>query len=268
LPAVSVIIPAYNAAQYIEAAVQSMLQQTLQDIEIIIVDDASTDDTVAVVESIPDDRIILLQNDINLGVALSLNRAIQQCKAQLIARMDADDVSHSERLQVQVDYLNDHPELAAVDVLQQYMDDNGVGLNRTNEVITGSARIRKIMPWRNCLGHPSIMYRAEIVRKYKYRQIVYEDYDLWLRILNDGLEIDKLLRPLLAFRMHASSITARAQKINIHFSNIVKTKRYYLSNLSFRQRLSMFNINVMLSLIKDGATWYFKRLKNLVQNRP
>ena len=155
-------MPAYNAAAHIAEAINSILQQTLQEFELIVVDDASSDDTAAVVNAIVDPRIKLFTNETNLGVALSLNKALKACTAPLIARMDADDIALPNRLEVQAEYLEAYSNVTAVDVLQQYIDENGRHLDKTNEVISGPGVITKVLPWRNCLGHPSIMYREDV----------------------------------------------------------------------------------------------------------
>ncbi len=260
-------MPAYNAAAHVAEAIHSILQQSLQDFELIVVDDASTDDTAAVVNAIVDPRINLLRNETNKGVAFSLNKALQACTAPLIARMDADDIALPNRLEVQASFLEAHNHVTVVDVLQQYIDEDGSQLNKTNEVISGPDAIAGILPWRNCLGHPSVMYRADVISQYNYRQIVYEDYDLWLRLVNDGYAIEKLLQPLLLFRVHQSSITAKAARVNRHFKHIADTKWYYLSKLQVREYFRWFNIKVMIGCMQDYCTFCYKKLRQkLVAN--
>ncbi len=120
--AISVILPVYNAMPYLQEAVESILQQTLRDFELIIIDDASTDGSVAYVESLSDPRIIFLRNDINSGAAAARNQAMALARAPYIAFMDADDISAPQRLEKQKAYLDTHPQHIAVSARVHYLN--------------------------------------------------------------------------------------------------------------------------------------------------
>lgn len=111
-PKISVIMPAYNAEQYISEAIESILNQTYSNFEFIIIDDGSTDRTVEMVQSYSDPRIRFVQNEHNLGVAATLNRGLKLATGEYIARMDADDIALRERFGKQVSFLDMHPEIA------------------------------------------------------------------------------------------------------------------------------------------------------------
>ena len=102
---ITVIIPAYNSASLIKEAIDSILQQSYRDIELIIINDGSTDNTESIIRSFKDDRIKLVNNSSNQGIVYSLNKAVALAQGQYIARMDADDVSNIDRLSIQLDYL-------------------------------------------------------------------------------------------------------------------------------------------------------------------
>ncbi|MBK7430445.1 MAG: glycosyltransferase family 2 protein [Bacteroidetes bacterium] len=112
VPVVSVIMPVYNTGKYLAAAIASVLGQTFSDFELIILNDGSTDDSETVVKNFTDPRIIYLKNERNLGLIATLNTALSQCKGEFIARMDGDDICHSERLAAQLRFLNAHPEIS------------------------------------------------------------------------------------------------------------------------------------------------------------
>ena len=97
----SVLMPVYNAEKFLAEAIDSILQQSFSDFEFIIIDDCSTDSSVAIIESYKDVRIRLYRNDSNSGISYSLNRGIELATTELIARMDADDVSYPQRMQIQ-----------------------------------------------------------------------------------------------------------------------------------------------------------------------
>ena len=262
MPTVSVILPAYNGARFLKEAVESIVKQTFQDWELIVVDDGSTDETPEIMSGYHDSRIRYLKNNNNKGLVYSLNRAIDEATGVYIARMDADDISKPERLEKQVIFLNAHPGISVYDVRQQFIDDAGKPTGNLNSNIIGTENICRKMPWFNCMGHPSVMMRAEVAKTYRYRKVVYEDYDLWLRILNDGLKLERTLEPLLLYRVHGGSIIAQSKQANQHFLKIANTKLFYLCRLSFVERFTFFNFSVLIAMKMDYLTWLFKKVKS------
>ncbi len=111
---VSIIMPVYNSSGYLSDAIESILSQTYSDFEFIIIDDASTDNSIEIIYSYHDPRIVLLKNDINLGVTHSLNKGIKHARGKYIARMDADDIALPQRIELQVDFLEKNPEFILV----------------------------------------------------------------------------------------------------------------------------------------------------------
>ena len=110
-PKVTILMPAYNASLYIKESIESMLNQSFSDFELLIINDGSKDNTSEVVKSIVDERIRLVENEQNLGLANTLNKGMKLAKGEYLARMDADDLSTPNRLQTQVDYLDSHPDV-------------------------------------------------------------------------------------------------------------------------------------------------------------
>jgi glycosyltransferase involved in cell wall biosynthesis len=131
MPKVSVVMPAYNAAKYIKSAIESVLSQTFDDFELLVINDASTDDTAQIVRDIAaeDERVVLLQNDRGKGVAGAINTGLEHSRGQYIARADADDISYPERFQKQVDYLDLHPEIFLLGTGVALFDDHGPMFN-------------------------------------------------------------------------------------------------------------------------------------------
>lgn len=112
VPLVSVVLPVYNAEKYVGQAIQSIVAQSFQEWELIVVDDGSTDKSLAIVQSFSDPRIRVLAHGQNLGYPVAMNTGIECAKGKYVARMDSDDVSHPERLARQVAFLEEHPEYA------------------------------------------------------------------------------------------------------------------------------------------------------------
>jgi glycosyltransferase involved in cell wall biosynthesis len=260
------VLPAYNADRFLAAAINSILQQTETNFELILIDDHSSDATTELLATFRDNRIHVIRNEVRLGVAMSLNKGLQLARGTYIARMDADDLSHPDRLRKQALFLDQNPDIAAIDTLQQLINERGELTDQTNYQIHGTANIQNKMPWVNCLGHPSIMIRREVLMHYSYREIVYEDLDLWLRLLNDGHLIDKLTEPLFYYRKHDSSITGIDMRLNRHFQNIAATKWFYWNHLSLKDKGKLFNLFVFAGMVKDQLTGIFKILKQNVNS--
>jgi teichuronic acid biosynthesis glycosyltransferase TuaG len=207
VPAVSVICTARNAAATIEATLQSILAQDMPNWEMIVVDDGSTDDTVAVVGRYAraDPRIRLVTTG-GIGRGRALNLAMAEAETDLIANIDADDESHPERLRRQVEAMAQHPEFALIctEIVTLYGDDRPVW-----QAIGGEDRVHdvaKALALSNPVCHSSvIMRRPAILRAGGYeegRRFVL-DYDLWVRCAAAGLRLGKLQMPLAAKRIHA-----------------------------------------------------------------
>lgn len=181
-PLVSVIMAAYNAEKTIGPAIRSILNQTYQNLELIIVDDASRDRTVEVVQSFSDPRLKLIRNKVNLKQGLARNIAIDHAQGEFIAVNDADDLSMPTRLEKQVKFLRSHPEVDVVGSNAYLFDDNGVILGglvkegKTHQELT--TRMNREIP----LIHPTIMARSEWFKKYRYRHYPRaQDRELLLR---------------------------------------------------------------------------------------
>ena len=204
MPAVSIILPTYNAATTIRRAIRSMQQQSLRDWELILVDDGSEDDTITLLESIisEDDRIKLLKKP-HEGIVAALNTALQAASAPIIARMDADDVMLPHRLERQLEWLEKHPQTGLVSCLVEHIGDaEQQGYAHYVDWINGLQSHKQISLNRFVdapLAHPSVMFRRECVEQYGgYREGDFpEDYELWLRWLEAGVRMEKVPEVLL-----------------------------------------------------------------------
>ncbi len=181
-PLVSVIMAAYNAEKTVGATIRSILGQTYQNFELIIVDDASKDRTVEVIQSFSDPRIVLLRNQINLKQGLARNKAIDRAKGEFIAVQDADDLSLPTRLEKQVAFLLSHPEVDVVGSNAYLFNDSGAILGglvtkgNTHQELTDHMNTK--MP----LIHPSILGKTDWFRRYRYRHYPRsQDRELFLR---------------------------------------------------------------------------------------
>ncbi len=217
MPVVSVILPAYNAAPTIERAVRSMLAQTLQDIEVVVVDDGSTDDTEALVRAINDSRLKLHEQP-HRGVCTAANAALAMTSSPLVARMDADDYSHPERLERQLAYLQTHG-LDVVGSQVRILDADGrpvEGLRRyerwINQETLTEQQIDALRFVEYPLANPTLLARREFY-ELGYREASSaeesfpEDYDLMLRAAERGMRFGKMAEPLLDWIDHGDRLT-------------------------------------------------------------
>ena len=186
-PLVSVLMPAYNAARFLRPAVESILNQTFDDFEFVIVDDGSTDDTGEILAECAarDPRIRVLTNERNLRIVASLNRGLDACRGTYVARMDADDVALPDRLAKQVAALARQPDLAVLGGALTYIDADGKKLNVTRHCTVGDSLLRKCP-----LLHPTVVLRRAVFARHglRYRTEFREaeDYYLWLETSRHG----------------------------------------------------------------------------------
>src|SRR5919106_3261019 len=182
-PKVSVVMPAYNAAVYLDEAVTSILNQTFREFEFIIINDGSTDDTASILDKYEksDTRISVYHQE-NQGMIAALNRGCRLARGEYIARMDADDVSFRDRLEKQVEYIEKHPQIGILGTWICREKDGSMAGNwcpSTNS---------KILKWDNffgvCVAHATVLMRRDVIERlnfYRPEAIDGEDGDLWLR---------------------------------------------------------------------------------------
>ncbi|RYY39140.1 MAG: glycosyltransferase [Chitinophagaceae bacterium] len=207
-PEITVLMPAYNAAEYIANAVRSVLAQTFADFELLVVDDGSTDDTASIVRSFTDGRIRLLQQP-NGGVATALNVGLLAARAPLIVRFDADDLCAPERLHVQWELMQRNPQLVIAGTAVEYVDAHGTPVFSWQPPAYDHAQLLEVLP-RTCpFIHSSVVYRRSAVLAaggYPEGAHTFEDHLLWTKLLPTGRGLN-LPEPLLQVRLNVASVT-------------------------------------------------------------
>ena len=206
---ISVLMPAYNAEQYILQSVQSVLGQTREDFELIVVDDASTDRTLDILSGIRDHRLRIIENATNLGVVASGNRAMASAAGRYVARVDADDYCFPTRFAKQLAFLDNHPDTMIVGTEMSVLKRGTIHFNR-QRAHPDPQIVRWMLHLSNPVGNPSTMFRADIVDKlgeYLREPFQYaEDFDFSHRVLRLG-DISVLPEHLVIYRQHASNLT-------------------------------------------------------------
>lgn len=207
-PKVTVLMPVYNAAPFMAEAMRSILSQTFRDFEFLIIDDGSTDDSVAIIEACKDSRIRLVGNGRNLGLVASLNRGLELARGEYIARMDADDISLPERLERQVRFMDAHPQVGVCGSWVRFFPEEHARIWKLPEVF------EDIRCWQfHTVGvaHPSVMLRREFFREHalqydpQFRHI--EDFELWGRAMR-SMQFANIPQVLLEYRVSAGQICA------------------------------------------------------------
>ena len=210
-PEIDVLIPAYNAASTLDAALASMVAQTAKDIRILVVDDGSTDETpdLLAVWAARDPRVQVLRKT-NGGIVNALNHGLAQCTAELVARFDSDDIAYPQRLQMQRDFLRSHPDHVAVGCDVDHIDEHGAPITGLPRPGSPEGADPLWFPAREpYLIHPYVMLRrAALMEVGGYRPSPNsEDSDLYWRLEERG-RLHNLTDRLGQYRMHASSISS------------------------------------------------------------
>ncbi|SDD24935.1 Glycosyl transferase family 2 [Mucilaginibacter pineti] len=208
IPKITVLMPAYNAGKYIGDAIASVLNQTFMDFELLIINDGSTDDTVDVVNSFEDPRIVLIYQD-NKGIAQALNNGLKYARAAFIARFDADDICYPQRLQLQYDFMIANPGYSVIGSAADYVDMDGVHLFTHKPPAFSNEEIQQLKYSVCPFIHSCVFYRRDvIINKGGYNEHAYtfEDHFLWVNILKDQKACN-LPQPLIKVRLNPESIT-------------------------------------------------------------
>ena len=249
MPEVTVLMTVYNGMPYLPLAIESILRQTCTDLEFLIVNDCSTDNSREVILSYSDPRIRLLDNEKNLKQTRALNRGLEHTRTELVARMDADDISHPRRLEMQVAYLRDHPEVVALGTGLRTIDSEGRVVSRVvrpendlalrwmqlieNPISGGAVMFRKSIVWDKLGGFDPSIHLAQ-------------DYELWSRILPDH-KLASLPDFLYDVRRHPDAET-----------------NMWLGVLDEEhQRISRASVRRVLGITDDSEPW-FRNLNLLV----
>lgn len=235
MPDVSVFLPCYNTQRTLPEALSSISRQTLEDFEVVAVDDGSTDRTLDILREWEEkDKRFRVYSRPHRGIIPTANEGLTLCRAPIIARMDADDRAHPERLEAQTTYLAAHPDVAAVGSLVEGFSEEGVGkgfqlyfqwLNRlvSHEDISREIFIESPLP------NPSMTVRKSwLIEAGGYQDHGWpEDYDLWLRLYLAGAQFAKIPRVLLAWREHENRLTHTDSRYSV--KNFLRAKAHYLA---------------------------------------
>ena len=238
---ISVVMPVYNAERYLKEAIDSILNQTYANFELIIINDGSTDGSDGIVRNYTDSRIVYLKNDGNKGLVYTLNRGISLAKGEYIARMDSDDIALPGRFGKQVEYLDNN---VSVGICAMGIEQIG-GLDGIRYFSERSEEIAADLLFQCAVCHPTVMIRKSMLSDYhlaydpNYEKA--EDYRLWCQAITK-LKIVTLREVGIKYRIHENQVTQKFSKVQNNASN--KVRKQYLKDLGVsasKQEIDNFN---------------------------
>lgn len=211
-PLVSVIIPCYNCEKFLRPALNSIINQTYRNLEIIIINDGSTDKTVEIIKEFQkfDQRIVFIDNIQNKGLIFTLNKGIVCSQGKYIARMDSDDISLENRIEQQVNYMENNPDISVCGTNSYIIDEDGNIKGKSKLPISVSENFQ-FMAYSSTIYHPTVLMRSDIIKKEFYNNdfIHAEDYELWCRLLYKKNEkIVNLPEYLFKYRKVSTSVSS------------------------------------------------------------
>jgi glycosyltransferase involved in cell wall biosynthesis len=233
-PRLSVLLPVYNAEKYIRQSIESILNQTFSDFELIILDDGSKDGSMRLIQEIHDPRIKIISQS-NMGLGATLNKGMQLSVGEFIARQDADDISLPDRFAKQIDFLERNRDVALVGTWAQIMDENGNLESRCHKHPTNSNELRCDLVFNNPFVHSSVMFRRNQIQEvggYADERNAFEDFDLWSRV-SHHFSVANLPEVLIYYREVSTGIS----KSNPNYAEwVMKVTRqnihHFLPNLN------------------------------------
>ena len=252
-PLVTVLMPVYNAERHLREAIESILGQTLKDFEFLIIDDGSSDASTDIVRSYDDPRIRFVLNEKNLGITATLNKGIQLASSELIARMDADDISRPDRLLKQYHFFQQHPDCVLLSSAVRHIYSNN---KRPRDVHFKNETVYYELIFNTRIYHPTVMYRRSVLlREGGYQTRYAEDFNLWWR-LSRKYEFFHDDQILLDYRYTDSSLW-----------KVTKRDEYDLAE--YEQIVSNINSysNGRLSFTYDEVDFLRKDLRQLVREK-
>lgn len=248
---VSIIMPAYNAEKTIRESIDSVRAQTVNEWELIVVDDGSKDSTAAILTECAavDKRIRFFQNKKNSGVSYTRNRAVKLARGEWIAFLDSDDIWKPEKLEKQIALASEHPDMVICYTASSFINDDGVPYGYVMEAV--ERMTYKELLCRNLMSCSSVMIRASIMKNIKMpNDNMHEDYYTWLTVVRSCGVAYGINEPLLIYRLCANSKSSNRIKsarmlFNSYravgyksFVSIVYTLRYTLHSVTKRKKIS------------------------------
>lgn len=271
-PEISIILPVFNAEKYLAESITSLIRQSFQNFELIIIDDFSSDGSNTIINhfALRDNRIIVIKNDVNLGIAKSLNKGIKKSRGEIIVRHDADDIAHLNRLKIQFDVFQTNPDIQITSSTAIINSPNNPGIHAKTIGNFNHNILDFLLLFDNPIIHPTTAFRKTLINikdgydeKIKYAQ----DYELWTRLFN-GQNYRLINIPLIQYRIHSNSISSSKRAEQLFYHSLI-------SDIQLKNFTSKMNTNhfkklryILVSnefVSNEKSTEIFESLKILFQ---
>lgn len=274
-PKISIIMPVYNCEKFIEPALVSILNQTERDFELLIWNDGSNDKTVEIIKRYNDPRITIYESE-NRGLSAALNSLLERCAGDYICRMDGDDISHPKRLEKQLEYLINNPNVILVGTRVNLIIDSTADVQTMSVLCKHQEILDDIAFLGFPICHPSIMFRSTVVtRGVRYRFNFGEENDFFVQCSTIG-ELSNLEMPLLYYRLGAASHSV-GEKALLHEKfwfdtakftyNEYCEQRSLILNLLFRLNSNSKTVKLFCILKAKSRNYYRKALIKKIQRQ-
>tara|TARA_B100000508_G_scaffold141097_1_gene146962 strand:- start:54459 stop:55481 length:1023 start_codon:yes stop_codon:yes gene_type:complete len=224
-PLITVLMPCFNAEKYVEQAVDSILNQTYSNLEVLCIDDGSQDETLVILERLKkkDARLRIIRNEQNLKLITTLNKGLKLAKGDYIARMDADDISYPHRIKLLYGFLiNNNLDLASCNV--DFLNMNGKRLGENYLKCHSQEEIELSSYFFTPIAHAAILVRKDVMMNHFYstneEALHVEDYELWTRMIRNGIKMSNLSDVLYSVRINDESVSSKFE--HLQRSNFVK----------------------------------------------
>lgn len=274
---VSVIMSVYSEpVSWIKQAVDSILAQTFNEFEfVIVIDNPESKEQIALLEQYQqiDSRIRILYNSDNIGLAASLNKAIEASCGEYLARMDADDIAMPERFQIQLDYLNEHPDVEVCGTWAKSFGDLPLLAYRKYKMPVTSTQILLHSLFASPMIHPSVMIKASLLKRYRYDDKLRkaQDFDLWSRMLLQNVRFHNIPRFLMDYRITLKSKQIDSLSKQEEVAELVRGKMLRYVGVRFtRNDFDIHNklCNCQSDNLKSSEDWLIRLRNQLIQNYP
>lgn len=273
MPKVSILMPVYNAEQYLSQALDSIVSQSFEDWELILINDGSTDRSESIIMDYDDERIFYIKNPVNLKLIKTLNKGIDYCGGQYIARMDADDICHPDRLKRQVEFLDSHPQVLMCGTAAAVIDNSGKKTGHIHN-LTSDDYLQINLMFSPSFIHPSMMIRTEVLKQNKYDEAYkhVEDYELWCRIAKLG-KVANIDDELLQYRWHDSNVSVLNSEVQRKLKDeLIKRElsrldliptglELYCHKVTFQLYALGNKLDVPVDRFDDIANWFTKLIR-------
>jgi len=238
---ITVVLPLYNAGGFLHSAIESVLNQTLSDFRLLIMDDHSTDDSVDIASQYKDTRMEIIRANDEKGLIPRLNQALQLVESEYIARMDADDIAHPNRFQQQAQFLDAHPEIGVIGCAYLPIDSSGTPIGGPQRKAESDDEIRWEQLFGSPFAHPGVMYRRSVVEgnhlRYNPAWSSCEDYDFWRQFLlvSQGANLPEVL---LQYRVYPGQVSQarRAEQHSNHIKISIHSISCFLGGLTIAEQ--------------------------------